>query len=145
MSVKISALPAAAAAAGTDQHPVNQGGTTKRLTNAQIATFIQTALTQLSINGGIALINSDGSAQFAGLNINAVGDIDTNGSITINAGQVQLNNDGSAFFANGVTRIDIAGVISVNGLSGITGNFSILVAGVPKTFHFEGGILTSVT
>lgn len=37
---KISQLPAAVAAAGTDQHEVNQGGTSKRLTNSQILSWM---------------------------------------------------------------------------------------------------------
>lgn len=38
--VKISALPAAGSALGTDEYPVNQGGTTKKVTAAQIAAYI---------------------------------------------------------------------------------------------------------
>ena len=40
MGTKISALPAAASALGTDQHPVNQGGVTRRETNAQVLAYI---------------------------------------------------------------------------------------------------------
>jgi hypothetical protein len=167
MSVKISALPAAGAAAGADQHPVNQAGTTKRLTNSQIATFIETALTQLSINGGNAFIapNGDtslaqGTASFsingAALFANGFVTISPTGTIIINAA-ISLVSDGSAQFANNQATISAAGAlfadekISTNngfsdaGLDGITGDFVILVAGVPKTFHFQGGILTSVT
>jgi hypothetical protein len=52
--VKISALPAAASALATDQHPVNQGGTTKRLTNTQISDFIKAVAPAISLNAGVA-------------------------------------------------------------------------------------------
>lgn len=44
MSTKISALPAASAAAGTETLPVVQGGATKKMTLAQVLTYVQAAL-----------------------------------------------------------------------------------------------------
>lgn len=43
--VKISALPAASAAAGTEEVPVNQSGTTAKMTTAQIKTFTSSSPT----------------------------------------------------------------------------------------------------
>jgi hypothetical protein len=45
MAVKISELPAAGTAAGTDQLEANQGGTSRRLTVAQVATHVRSTAT----------------------------------------------------------------------------------------------------
>lgn len=116
----------------------------------------------LQVGAGAAVIQVDGSANFVG----GITTVDGAGAISV-GGQVQINADGSASFGSGLITMtsvgdingeNISAVSAVNGLSvnasanficnslaGITGDFSILVAGIPKTFHFEGGILTSVT
>lgn len=228
---KISELVAAASAIGTDQHEVNQGGVSKRLTNAQIATYIQTALASLTLSGGQASIAGDGSASFLsgtvqifaggpddgfifanGFALNSVfGRWQANGNLELQngvngtfinvdgtgiitnqplgnfGGEWTINPDGSMSFASGAASVSATGVgsfsdaqlgswsvnggvatcdsagfltadglhtvtkinsdvgFTANALDGVTGDFAILVAGISKTFHFEGGILTSVT
>lgn len=110
---KISTLPAAGAAVGTDQHEINQGGVSKRLTNAQIATLIETILTKLILSGGKIALNADGSATFAAaaIQIDALGNLFINGT-SIQEGVTSafaINGDGSAQFATGVVSITPGG------------------------------------
>lgn len=175
MDQKISTLPAAASAVGTDQHEVNQGGVSRRLTNAQIATYIETALTNLTIPGTLGigaalvvdgvttetfvkgpligdaggwLINPDGFANFAGTLIQ----FNANGSASFAGGQVQFSATGDVTFTNGGLDVQSGAVAASAGFafganSGVTQNITVLTA-LPSTFatlHFEGGILTSVT
>lgn len=96
--VKISALPAAAAAAATDEYPSNQSGTTRKITNAQIYSFSLASLNAenpLMLAGGAVSINADGSATFSNANI-------------------ILNLDGSADFAGGSFQVLAAGDCKFN-------------------------------
>lgn len=53
MPIKISELPAASPAAGTDEFPINQGGTTRKLTAAQITAAVRTGPTnQITLGDG---------------------------------------------------------------------------------------------
>lgn len=141
---KISDLPAAAAAAGANQFEINEAGTSKRVTNTQVATFMQTAFGLLTINGGTLTVVADGTLSIG------VGNafIQANGDATFGQGAFSFGGDGSAVLGAG--SLSPAGALDMpqykcNALTGVTGDFSILDGGVPKTFHFEGGILTSVT
>jgi hypothetical protein len=118
MSKKISQLPAAANAIDTDQHEVNKAGVSQRLTNGQIAAFMETAMSQLQLTVAGISLNSDGSAGFAHGQavisgggdltltsgaLNVAGGIGTIGNVLIGIGpKIQLNSDGSAIFTNGV-------------------------------------------
>jgi hypothetical protein len=69
-------------------------------------------------------------------------------SLSVNGGVVTLGADGNVTANDSLIcqNFVIAGIgYRANGLSGVTGDYSILVSGVPQTLHFEGGILTSVT
>lgn len=48
---KISALTAAGSALGADEVPINEAGTTKKVTLTQVKTFLGTAFTGLALNG----------------------------------------------------------------------------------------------
>jgi len=149
MSQKISALPAAASAIISDQHEVNQGGISKRLTNAQIATFIETGLSQVILSGTGTHLNSDGSAQFSsgGIVFNAVG------SASFGGGTVTLSFNGDSSFSNGVIIFDNTGtatflsnivfqvgiILLGNGASIDGGTGNAIFASVDSTSYNAGG------
>lgn len=112
--VKISAMPVAASANATDQLETNQAGTTRRLTNAQIATYIQTALNLLTLIGGKISLAADGSASFSNgaINIDSFGNLDLPNT-TISA-------DGSALFAGGDIQIAANGVVGFGDAVNVT-------------------------
>jgi hypothetical protein len=152
MSKKISDLPAAGSAISTDQHEVNQGAISKRLTNAQIATFIETALSRVNLLSGNAFIHADGSASFAGNVVsigsagdisfgNGAGSIDSTGAIvaqsfSIAGGPTALNSDGSASFANGTIAFDAAGTVTIVTTCNFPSNFLLFAGGA---FSIDGG------
>lgn len=92
--VPISGLPAAASANAADQHPVNQAGTTRRLTNQQIFNLSLTLL-----NGTNPLFLGSSNIQIDGL-----------GNIT--TANTAVNSDGSASFAGGDIQFASNGVAS---------------------------------
>lgn len=86
--VKISALPAVVTAAGTDIHPVVQGGVTKQETLAQALTWIQTQVAPVAAGGtGFGtytigdLLVADGAASLAKLADVATGNALISGGI----------------------------------------------------------------
>jgi hypothetical protein len=109
--------------------------------------------------GDSMTIDADGTVRIAGAGISALYTffrdgtgfltteiIETSGDVRANT----VNVGGANVVINASGNIQCASVAAgvsytCNGLPGVTGDFVILVAGVPKTFHFEGGILTSVT
>ena len=52
-NVKISALPAATSALGTDEFPINQGGTTKKITTSTLANSIETTIINNNNTNGL--------------------------------------------------------------------------------------------
>jgi len=153
--VKISGLPAAASASGTDQHEVNQGGVSKRLTNAQILAYIEGAIGEvksLIFNGGVAeidenggatfangstLLNDNGSASFAqgALLISNVGDV-VAASLTITGGVAQIAIDGAI---TGST-LEIAGAATISAIGEITTSENISGANVAATTTVNAGV-----
>jgi hypothetical protein len=157
-NVKISALPAAASANGTDQIPASQGATTRKLTNAQIATLFETILTKLVLASTKISLNADGSASFATTNVaitagggfsagsvNVGGGavvIDDLGNINIQSGVIELNADGSASFGTGVVQIDSNGNLQIGGAGGfLVGNDGTVTSNADLTLN--GTNLTS--
>ncbi len=158
---KITDLVVSPGAAATDLHEVaNVTGVpvSQKQSNAQIATFMQTAMALVQLSGGNIKLNADGSASFAGVKIL----FNADGSCTFasaNAGFAadgalnlplsHLLADGSAQFANGVTTIAADGALNVasgantlnaNGSSSLSnGAIAIDTGGVITTSgEFEG-------
>lgn len=75
MSTKVSAIPAASAATGTEAFPVVQGGASRKMTLAQVLTYIRTA--DFSALGDYA---DDTAAAAGGV---AVGRLYRNGSVVM--------------------------------------------------------------
>lgn len=59
-NLKISALTAVGSAGGTDEVPVNQGGTTKKSTLAQFLAYIQTNTGQNDLNDTVITSPANG-------------------------------------------------------------------------------------
>lgn len=113
MTVKISELPAAGAAAGTDQLEANQSGTSRRLTVAQVATHVRSTATD-------TVVVAAGSA--AAPSVAPTGDSNTGiffpaaDTIAFSEGGVEaLRIDSSGNVGVGVaspaSRLDVSGVI----------------------------------
>ncbi len=111
---KISQLPATASVNSDDtfEKSLHNAAPSERVTAAQLATFMQTAMALVQLSGGNIKLNADGSASFAGVKIL----FNADGSCTFasaNAGFASdgalnlplshLLADGSAQFANGKT------------------------------------------
>lgn len=144
--IKISGLPAAASAAASDQHEVNQGGVSKRLTNAQIAVYVASIdpfpfVGVVTIGSGITL-NPDGSAAFGtGIFANAGGTFSAqnllvSSLLSLNGGVSELHDDGGVIFSSGKFTLDSIGTLIsqgaatfggdiITGGSGTAGNFAI--------------------
>lgn len=129
------------------------------LQNGVNGTFINVDGTGLFTNqslgnfGGEWTINPDGSMSFASgaasVSATGVGSFSDAqlGSWSVNGGVATCDSAGflTADGLHTVTKINSDVGFTANALDGVTGDFAILVAGISKTFHFEGGILTSVT
>lgn len=95
----------------------------------------------------------DGTGFMTTENIETAGDLRGN-QLNINSGAVLLNASGdvactTVSVSGGLAQIDVAGGVhstgyNCNGMPGITHDYAIIADGVLQTFHFEGGILTSV-
>lgn len=110
---KISTLPAAASAINTDQHEVNQGGVSKRLTTQQVVDLIAGNPGGTPLNnigdallfvrvlewgaGGGSGLGNDGSIRING----GVLLLQADGSVLVNTPNLALNSNGSANFAAG--------------------------------------------
>lgn len=69
--VKISALPAAASALGADELPVNEAGTTKKVTITQISTLLATLIGLKTKAGLLANTDFSGSPRKATVTFSA--------------------------------------------------------------------------
>lgn len=142
MSIKISALPAASAANTTDQHEVNQTGTSRRLTNQQIYDLIAALLSAanpLSLGGGNVQISPDGSISFAAGAVQMFGD----GSIVIGAvpfSQIFLNNDGSETVDGSLVAGSVA--VGTPPAAQINNNGSAFFLGASQTIRFDPTLVT---
>jgi len=117
MSKKISQLPAVVTPGTADQHEVNQGGVSKRLTSAQLLDLVSTGAYNFSSVGvgpgpGSTLLG-DGSAVLAGGGLV----IGADGSISNVAGAFQFNADGSGSLTSGLITWNTNGDIAAKSLS----------------------------
>lgn len=136
MDVKISALPAAAAATTGQIFPVVIGGVTQKETGQQILTLVETGLNQMTLIGGGISLNANSSASFAS-GAFTVNDI---GATHIGTGIV-LNPDGTVIFSSGAFTIDDLGNLTSTGLANFdTGNFLVQSGG----YLFASGGLTQL-
>lgn len=103
---------------------------------------------------GAFTLAADGSATFASQVSWDINGNMTAESLAIHGTNITLSTSGAISAADSVTAVNLVrsnnrvqadAVFNCNTQDGLTGDFSILVSGVPKNFHFEGGILTSVT
>src|SRR5262249_40636303 len=77
MSVKISALPAAASVSSTDQFETNQSGTSRRATASQISDFVKTVAPSISLTSpafGVQQNNATGKVLIVAVHVSLVGD-----------------------------------------------------------------------
>ncbi len=142
---KISDLPPTASVNANDtfEKSLHNAAPSERVTAAQLATFMQTAMALVQLSGGNIKLNADGSASFAGVKIlfNADGSCTfasanagfaadgalnlplshllADGSAQFANGTMTIGNAGSASFANGGATIDSNGTID-SGLQGIS-------------------------
>lgn len=86
-NIKISEMTAAGAASGTQEFEVNDGGTTKKVTGAQIAAFVNGELTlaDLGITSSAAEINYTDIATLGTSEASKVVTADANGDVTLAA------------------------------------------------------------
>lgn len=107
---KISALTAVATPAGTDEFPVNQGGTSKKETLTQIKSFVETGLLAPGQNGG-----GQAAVQVQiGSGASADGNNATYGSVAV----------GHSATAGGASNV---GSVAVGSVSASTGALSLAV------------------
>jgi len=133
--VKISGLPNSGALTGPELIAGVQAGTTVKMTPAQLATFMQTAMALIKLSGLNIQLNADGSAQFAGVKIlfNADGSCSFASANAAFAADGALNlplshfpADGSAQFANGTATIDAGGNAGLTTLQLPGGGFDFI-------------------
>jgi hypothetical protein len=94
---KISALTAASAAAGANELPINEAGTSKKLTVTQIQTFIGA---QTVVNGGLETVNAVGNSstsQTIGLTTGNIQTYTVNGNCTFTMPSGLTSGKGIAF------------------------------------------------
>ncbi len=86
-NIKISEMTAAGAASGTQEFEVNDGGTTKKVTGAQIAAYVNGELTlaDLGITSSAAEINYTDIATLGTSEASKVVTADANGDVTLAA------------------------------------------------------------
>lgn len=86
-NIKISDMTAAASASGTQEYEVNDGGTTKKVTGAQIAAYVNGALTlaDLGITSTAAEINYTDITTLGTSEASKVVTADANGDVTLAA------------------------------------------------------------
>jgi len=84
-NIKISEMTAAGAASGTQEFEVNDGGTTKKVTGAQIAAYVNGELTlaDLGISSSAAEINYTDIATLGTSEASKVVTADANGDVTL--------------------------------------------------------------
>ena len=84
-NIKISEMTAAGAASGTQEFEVNDGGTTKKVTGAQIAAYVNGELTlaDLGITSSAAEINYTDIATLGTSEASKVVTADANGDVTL--------------------------------------------------------------
>lgn len=84
-NIKISEMTAAGAASGTQEFEVNDGGTTKKVTGAQIAAFVNGELTlaDLGITSSAAEINYTDITTLGTSEASKVVTADANGDVTL--------------------------------------------------------------
>ncbi len=145
--VKISGLPAAGSALGTDEYPVNQGGTTKKVTAVQIAAYINAANTALSNLASTAL-NVDllpgvsnsiniGSTSFRFASLNAT---------TIISGNQEMNMGKNQTTPSGASSVGSIYTIFQNARIGMfTGNDASADATQTGNVYIESGNKTGGT
>jgi hypothetical protein len=96
--VKISNLPAATAADGTEVAPVVQGTTTKKMTTAQLRTYAQT---------GLAPVASSGSASDLSAGTLPAGRLPAlSGDVSNSAGSASVNVKGAHWTVRAITNTD---------------------------------------
>jgi hypothetical protein len=86
-NIKISDMTAAASASGTQEYEVNDGGTTKKVTGAQIAAYVNGALTlaDLGITSTASEINYTDITTLGTSEASKVVTADANGDVTLAA------------------------------------------------------------
>lgn len=86
-NIKISEMTAAGAASGTQEFEVNDGGTTKKVTGAQIAAYVNGELTlaDLGITSSAAEINYTDITTLGTSEASKVVTADANGDVTLSA------------------------------------------------------------
>lgn len=113
-TIAISQLPAAVAAAGTDEIPIVQGGITKKLTNALLFTSATFVTPNLGTPSAGTLTNCAGLPIIAG----------TTGTLSVargGTGSTTATGTGSAVLANAPTLVTpVLGVASVSTLNKVT-------------------------
>jgi hypothetical protein len=116
MTVKISELPAAGAAAGTDQLEANQGGTSRRMTVAQVATYVVGQVTPAGIGAA-----ASGAVGSSGLTMStdrllgrttassgAVEEISVGSRLALSAGALSFDASGDFQFESGYGSVATA-------------------------------------
>ena len=86
-NIKISQMTAAASASGTQEYEVNDGGTTKKVTGAQIAAYVNGELTlaDLGITSSAAEINYTDITTLGTSEASKAVTADANGDVTLAA------------------------------------------------------------
>ena len=124
-NIKISEMTAAGAASGTQEFEVNDGGTTKKVTGAQIAAYVNGELTlaDLGITSSAAEINYTDIATLGTSEASKVVTADANGDVTLtqelkatsyNESYVAVTSSGAATTVNCETGNSFSHVLTEN-------------------------------
>ena len=124
-NIKISEMTAAGAASGTQEFEVNDGGTTKKVTGAQIAAYVNGELTlaDLGITSSAAEINYTDITTLGTSEASKVVTADANGDVTLtqelkatsyNESYVAVTSSGAATTVNCETGNSFSHVLTEN-------------------------------
>jgi hypothetical protein len=90
-------------------------------------------------------IEADGLVRIGGVGLGAKYIFNRDGTGLISSETFTITNTLTASTLASTGDISAVGQYQAGGQNGLTNDFVILVGGIPKTFHFQGGILTNVT
>ena len=132
--VKISALTAAASAAGANELPINEAGTSKKLTITQLLTFMEANIDALTSAGNITFTLGDA------LGANEVTIKDSGG-----ASVISLDSDGNitGVTYGGITEANLLDKSATETVSGAWNYTNTLTCGTVDTMTVNGVAVTS--
>lgn len=155
-NIKISDLTSAASASSTQEFEVNDSGTSKKVTGAQIADYVEGVINQLSLdNTGLQVKDTDASHTLTikpGSNLTAnktltvtTGDADR--TLDISAGSVTITSAGAAILddANAAAQRTTLGLGTAATLNaGTSANNLVQLDGSAKLPAVDGSALTGI-